>query len=84
MVAVALVVSVVIVIGILQSQSDSFGEFSDNQRNSASCSISHSRFCSAYSGSGSPSGSASDIKSDANSNDCDWADPSASAPFGCN
>ncbi len=81
LVAVVLVVAAVILVGLLQGQAGSFGKFADNQTSTASCGISHSQFCSAYSGSGSPSGTASDIKSDANAKGCDWA--GGSAPYGC-
>lgn len=39
MVAVALVVAVVIVVGLLQGQADSFGNFASNQTGSSSCGI---------------------------------------------
>ena len=43
MVAVALVVAVVIVVGLLQGQSDSFGNFASNQTGSSSCGIKQSQ-----------------------------------------
>lgn len=39
MVAVALVVAVVIVTGILQSQGSNFGSFAENQTSGSSCSV---------------------------------------------
>lgn len=44
MVAVALVVAVVIVTGILQGRAGTFGNFADSQTNSSSCSIATSQF----------------------------------------
>lgn len=43
MVAVALVVSIVIVTGILQGQSNKFGEFSQTQTEGSSCSVTTSQ-----------------------------------------
>lgn len=43
MVVVALVISVVIVTGILQSQGNSFGDFASNQTESSNCGITINR-----------------------------------------
>lgn len=53
MVAVALVVAVVIVTGILQGRAGTFGTFADNQTSSSGCSIDTSklsRYCNGDSG----------------------------------
>lgn len=47
MVAVALVVAVVIVTGILQGSAEGFGNFADQQTNSSSCGVATSQFESA-------------------------------------
>lgn len=56
MVAVALVVAVVIVTGILQGSADGFGNFADSQTNSSSCGVATSQFESAVSCDGSGAG----------------------------
>ncbi|NMJ92657.1 hypothetical protein GLT81_00160 [Nanohaloarchaea archaeon] len=55
MVAVALVVAVVIVVGLLQGQADSFGNFASNQTGSSSCGIKQSQLETAADCSTSPS-----------------------------
>ena len=71
MVAVALVVSIVIVTGILQGQSSEFSDFSDSQTGSADCGVSRSQYCSAFDGDSSSGTRAGDI-ADSNSG-CTWS-----------
>jgi hypothetical protein len=80
MVAVALVVAVVIVVGLLQSQADSFGSFASNQTGSSGCGIKQSQLEAAVNcdGSGSYSGRASQIKS--NNPQCNFPGKSTYCP----
>lgn len=47
MVAVALIIATVIVVGLLQGQVDMFGGFASDQTNSSGCGISKTQFCTA-------------------------------------
>ena len=70
LVAVALVVSVVIVIGILQGQANKFGEFSESQTDNSDCSVSTNQL-KVYCPNSNSGGSCSDWDETAAENTCD-------------
>jgi len=71
MVAVALILAVVVVTSMMQSQSEGFGEFADNQTSSASCGVAKSQYCSAFDGDSSSGTRAGEIAD--NNDECGWS-----------
>lgn len=83
MVAVALVVAVVIVTGILQGRANTFGGFADNQTSSSGCSIAADRLANTIDcGVASPSVSTSNPIYSRNKPKC-WSSTSAAVSRAC-
>ena len=76
LVATTLVVAAVVVISMLQGQSDSFGGFANDQTSSASCSLGYQQWQQSIEcdgGDGTSTTSSQDIVGEYSSNECGWA-----------
>lgn len=75
LVATTLVVAAVVVISMLQGQSDSFGVFADDQTESASCGLGYQQWQNSIqcdgSGNGEETSRSEELRTDSYS-DCDW------------
>jgi len=73
MVAVILIIASVVIIAMLQGQTESFGGFADDQTNSSNCGLSELEYDRAIDkDSCSETGSATQIKND--NSECKWTD----------
>ena len=74
MVAMTLIVAAVVVTSMLQSESQEFGDFSENRRDDSSCGIAEVRYRNSLNcDSGSETAAAAGIRSQANGDGCAWA-----------
>ncbi len=73
MVAMTLIVAAVIVVSLLQGQSDEFGDFSDERTDSSGCEFQELEYARALDEC-TETQSASEIQSSASDDGCDWAD----------
>jgi hypothetical protein len=76
MVAVALIVAAVIVVGLLQGQVNMFGGFSDNQTESSGCGIAKVQFCNAADTSATSIDSERADNIHSSNQQCEWASAS--------
>jgi hypothetical protein len=81
MVAVALIVAAVIVVGLLQGQVNMFGGFSDNQTESSGCGIAKVQFCNSVDNSATSISSGTRPYNIAEENgQCAWSDSGSTNP----
>ncbi len=84
LVATTLIVASVIVISLLQGQSDGFGGFADEQTESASCGIGYEQWTNSIEcdgGSGETTERTDELED--RYSDCDWASPSPNPNEAC-
>ena len=78
MVAMTLIVAAVVVTSMLQSESQEFGDFSENRRDDSSCGIAEVRYRNSLNcDAGSETDAAEGIRSQANTDGCSWASGSS-------
>jgi hypothetical protein len=82
MVAVALIIAAVIVVGLLQGQVNMFGGFSSNQTESSGCGISKAQFCNSVDSSSTTSVSSGNRPYNiaTKNSQCAWSDGSSTTP----
>jgi hypothetical protein len=77
MVAVALIIAAVIVVGLLQGQVNMFGGFSSNQTEGSGCGISKAQFCNAADTSATSINSERADNIHSSNQQCEWASASS-------